>query len=376
MKKKFTVVVLFMFMILHHPQGIYASKNNATKITITVRSSDSSTFFSTLNIDGDFSFFGQLDKRQSFSQMIPDIPLAEITFSKGKKGNVKYLSDSSHQLFLLPDYQRIPLSDQEKSFIVKYVQMTREAHFGKDYPWKQVKKWFFRYKVAQIIDIETGKKFRVQRRAGNRHADVQPLTLRDTKVMKEIYDGKWSWKRRAILVQIDGYTIAASMHGMPHGAGAIRDNGFPGHFCIHFAGSKTHRRGNLDPGHQLMIAKASGQIPKILQDADGTRLIHLFMAAWNAQDWELMKLMMIKENQDDFFSWAKGVKGINIKGINERADIEKEKNDENLIEHLVMEVSEPVSLYTNDQREVRTTLTFLLARNITDRWRIVSVTNG
>ncbi len=39
--------------------------------------------------------------------------------------------------------------------------------------------------------------------------------------MKEIYGGKWSWKRRAIIVIHQDQWIAASMHGMPHGAGVM-----------------------------------------------------------------------------------------------------------------------------------------------------------
>ena len=53
--------------------------------------------------------------------------------------------------------------------------------------------------------------------------------------MKTIYQGKWSWQRKAIIVELeDGRRLAASMHGMPHGAGAIRGNNFNGHFCVHF----------------------------------------------------------------------------------------------------------------------------------------------
>lgn len=36
-----------------------------------------------------------------------------------------------------------------------------------------------------VIDVETDLQFRVQRRAGNKHADVQPLTRRDTQIMKK-----------------------------------------------------------------------------------------------------------------------------------------------------------------------------------------------
>ena len=99
--------------------------------------------------------------------------------------------------------------------------------------------------IFTILDVETGLHFTVQRRAGSNHADVQPLTYRDTKIMKTIYNGKWSWKRRSILIIAKDQLLAASMHGMPHGAGALK-NGFPGHFCVHFYGSTTHGSGNED----------------------------------------------------------------------------------------------------------------------------------
>ncbi len=66
--------------------------------------------------------------------------------------------------------------------------------------WKEVNQLLPKYTKFTVMDFETGKKFKVQRRAGSHHADVQPLTSKDTKVMKKIYNGKWSWKRRAIIV--------------------------------------------------------------------------------------------------------------------------------------------------------------------------------
>ena len=88
-------------------------------------------------------------------------------------------------------------------------------------PWEKVYGILPKYSKFTVLDVETGKMFKVQRRAGSRHADVQPLTSKDTKIMKEIYGGKWSWKRRAIIVIHQDQWIAASMHGMPHGAGCI-----------------------------------------------------------------------------------------------------------------------------------------------------------
>jgi hypothetical protein len=55
--------------------------------------------------------------------------------------------------------------------------------------WKEVNQLLPRYTKFTVMDVETGKKFDVQRRAGSHHADVQPLTVKDTKIMKRIYGG-------------------------------------------------------------------------------------------------------------------------------------------------------------------------------------------
>jgi len=130
--------------------------------------------------------------------------------------------------------------------------------FGELMHWDEAKLYFAMYCRAEVIDVETGKSFRVQRRGGTYHADCQPLTREDTRVMKEIY-GEWSWKRRAIIVVVGGKRIAASMAGMPHGAGQIKDNDFPGHFCIHFFGSRVHASGKVDPEHQKRVLEAAGK---------------------------------------------------------------------------------------------------------------------
>ena len=53
-------------------------------------------------------------------------------------------------------------------------------------PWEKVHQILPKYSKFTVLDVETGKLFKVQRRAGNRHADVQPLTSKDTTIMKEI----------------------------------------------------------------------------------------------------------------------------------------------------------------------------------------------
>ena len=74
--------------------------------------------------------------------------------------------------------------------------------------------------------------------------------------MKSIYGGSWSWNRRPILVKYNGHVYAASMNGMPHGTTTITNNNFPGHFCIHFYGSKTHGTKRVDATHQNCVALA------------------------------------------------------------------------------------------------------------------------
>jgi hypothetical protein len=161
-------------------------------------------------------------------------------------------------------------------------------------PWKDVNQLLQRYSKFTVLDTETGKQFKVQRRAGSQHADVQPLTSKDTKVMKKIYGGKWSWKRRAIIVIHKDQMIAASMHGMPHGAGALENN-FPGHFCIHFYGSTTHRTNSMDLSHMLMVYKASGKLIDYLENANPNEVVSAYLAGLKQQDKKITSLTSLQK---------------------------------------------------------------------------------
>ncbi len=110
--------------------------------------------------------------------------------------------------------------------------------------------------VYTIKDVSTGKTFRGRRRFGSNHLDTEPLTASDTATLKSIYGGEWSWNRRAILVLYNGHVYAASMNGMPHGTSTITNNGFDGHFCIHFYKSRTHETNRVDEAHQNCVARA------------------------------------------------------------------------------------------------------------------------
>ncbi|MGM0419779.1 MAG: peptidoglycan-binding protein [Bacillota bacterium] len=124
--------------------------------------------------------------------------------------------------------------------------------------WGQVTRLFPRNSVATITDVNTGLSFRIRRLYGTNHADVEPLSSRDTNILRRIYGGAWSWDRRAVIVNINGRLLAGSINGVPHGGQSISNN-FNGHICLHFKNSRTHGSNSMDRDHQNMIRKAAEQ---------------------------------------------------------------------------------------------------------------------
>ncbi|MCQ6277785.1 hypothetical protein [Bacillus sp. EB600] len=178
---------------------------------------------------------------------------------------------------------------------VKEVNAANQISFQVEMlPWEEVNNLLPKYTKFTVMDVVTGKQFRVQRRAGSHHADVQPLTAKDTKIMKNIYGGKWSWKRRAIIIIYKDQWVAASMHGMPHGGGALKNN-FPGHFCIHFYGSTTHRTNSMDLAHMLMIYKAAGRLEEYLGKANPYDVINAYVAGLKQQDAAVISQSSLQE---------------------------------------------------------------------------------
>lgn len=152
-----------------------------------------------------------------------------------------------------------------------------------------VDKFFEKGDIATVYDIETGLSFKAKRTYGYNHADCEPATADDTAIMKKIYNGQWSWSRRAVIVTVNGRKIAASMAGMPHagvesaradtyvgsrsggyGRGAnldaVKGNMMSGHFDIHFLGSKTHGSNRVDTAHQLKVKEAAEWAKKNLRN--------------------------------------------------------------------------------------------------------------
>lgn len=232
-------------------------------------------------------------------------------------------------------------------------------------PWDQVNNIMPKYTIFTIIDVETGFSFKVQRRAGNQHADVQPLTYKDTKIMKKIYNGKWSWNRRAILVLVEDQLLAASMHGMPHGAGALK-NGFPGHFCVHFWESTTHKRDKMDPAHQLMILKAAGKLDDYLNEIDPYKMIEIFALAVNNHDKNILGETIAKNKYKQKLT-SKMIKDISYFGIMGMSLLPME----DLNDQFVMEVPVKVEFVDKNKGKTKKVIHFLVRRDsLIDRWYI------
>ena len=172
---------------------------------------------------------------------------------------------------------------------------------------------------ATVMDVATGKVFRIYRWSGSRHADCVPATAADTKVMCDIVgfpynsnhpnssqlaqikaDGDsdvvnytWpdfknkfggatnigsAWDRRAALLNVNGTVYPVSIYGFPHGFNGTDSfsrsrfsngqyfyavNNYYGMMCVHFVGSTTHGGTSPDSKHQAAINTAYDYAKKL-----------------------------------------------------------------------------------------------------------------
>jgi len=124
--------------------------------------------------------------------------------------------------------------------------------------WTQAQYVFPIGSVAKATDLQTGKSWNVKRTMGANHADCEPLTAKDTEIMRQVWGGKWSWTTRAILIEINGHRIAASASAMPHDVQTITNNNFAGHHDIYFGNSIRHVDGRPDANHEKNVKLAAG----------------------------------------------------------------------------------------------------------------------
>ena len=68
----------------------------------------------------------------------------------------------------------------------------------------------------------------------NTHADSEPNSYTDTRLMNRAFGGRLSWAPVPVYVQVPGTGwVLATMHNYPHGSNWVV-NGFGGHLCVHF----------------------------------------------------------------------------------------------------------------------------------------------
>jgi peptidoglycan DL-endopeptidase LytF len=138
------------------------------------------------------------------------------------------------------------------------VQQTVSENHGEYLSWWSEAQYVFTIgKTAKVTDFRTGKSFYVKRTIGANHADSETVSYNDSNIAKGIWGG-YTWTERAVIVEVDGRKIAASMSFAPHGVEYINNNGIRGHFDIHFKDSTRHKDGQITPDHQEEIRLAAG----------------------------------------------------------------------------------------------------------------------
>lgn len=123
--------------------------------------------------------------------------------------------------------------------------------------WTEAQYIFTIGKTAKVTDFETWKSFYIKRTIGANHADSETVTTNDSNIARSIWGG-FSWTPRAVVLEVDGRKIAASMSLMPHEREYIANNGITGHFDVYFGNSTRHVNGKADAKHQAQVEKAAG----------------------------------------------------------------------------------------------------------------------
>ena len=359
MVRFYLVLVALLLLIPSHSPIMAKFKKQA--VTITIKTSPHSQYESKSVLQSKELVNFLLQKNLLDEDAVPPITDTYISFKqKGKRET--YLVSQNYRVFDVTSEKFLkPLPNKIEKEIMTLIDTLKKKHYGELLPWNKVTEIIPKKSTFEILDIDSGLRFKVQRRAGSQHADVQPLTKKDTEIMKEIYNGKWSWKRRAILINVNKQSIAASMHGMPHGKGALV-NGFPGHFCVHLQGSTTHKSKSTDLSQQLMVLKAAGTLDQYFYQIGSSELVDVFLAAVNQHDLYLLTHSVGQEK--DFEKIAKEL--FTIESIRKVAVLGVDETN-----NFINEIPIEVRFYRHGQREEKQSLIFRVYRNsLVDRWEI------
>ncbi|MDP5273056.1 hypothetical protein [Chengkuizengella axinellae] len=380
MRKKLCIFFIVILLFCTSPQiSLSLEKNkieSINQVIVQIQSSESSDHISSLRIQSN-DLLKRLEKslsdknRMNYSKVTyHELSDASLVIENNKNSK-KYVISERFNLIDEDENIQIGLPNQIKRKLNIYVDMVRKKHYGELLTWNEVKEKMPKYTKFTVIDLETGLSFKVQRRAGNKHADVQPLTAEDSKIMKQIYNGHWSWNRRAVVIKNGHDSIAGSMNGMPHGGDGIPNNDFSGHFCIHFLGSTTHRQRNIDPSHQSMVYKAAGMWQQYIQNATPEDVIDSFFIALNQKDLFLLKTLFPHKNHEQIDTFKVEMEATTkIRKLSSESQ-ETEKDD------LWLAIPVQAVLTTKHNKNQIVVYTFHLQKNaITNVWKIYFVTKN
>ncbi|CAM4085100.1 hypothetical protein L1N85_14875 [Paenibacillus alkaliterrae] len=340
---------LFSMLVIQEPAVAAGKKIDHAFVLMTVHASNTADFVSELAFKSKVltrALSNAKTEKAPSANVLQDVELT-ITQTVGDTGSgTHFRLEQNGHLWKESSEERIVLSDQAAALLIRCATALRNQHYGKLIAWNDAKQLLPNKSIFTVTDIESGFSFRVQRRAGSDHADVQPVTKEDTRIMKQIYNDKWSWNRKAVLVQAGGEWIAASMNGMPHGGDGIPENGFSGHSCIHFYLSSTHKSNVPDLAHQVMVHKAAGNLPAYFSGLSPAYLAKTFVAVMNHKETGLLRQLAIGLSEEKLASFEAEMESLS--SIREELPPKRKRgsrlSDKEYGDALTAEVELPVSL--------------------------------
>jgi hypothetical protein len=96
-----------------------------------------------------------------------------------------------------------------------------------------------------VLDPASKRSWTLQFSSLDNHADLEPLTLRDTQIMNAAFGNKATWTPKPVYVRLpDGRWTLAATNNTPQSIGSITGNGFDGYLCMHFLRDMAETRQN------------------------------------------------------------------------------------------------------------------------------------
>lgn len=353
----FVFICLLLTLLIPEPSAQSAHAKSKEEITVSVSVSPASSFHSTLTFRAQHSFVKQLLRAKTVAAYVNPYWVRPTLVVH----NRHFLYDHDGNLFEKERPLQYMLSANLKQKIEDLVAKVESVHYAKATPWEQVKQTFGRMEYATVIDLETGERFHVQRRAGSRHADVQPLTRTDTQTMKKFIRangagsaGRFSWRSTAF-ISPPRCTACLTVRG-------YRRKRLSRTLLHPLFGSSTHKRKEPDPSHSLMIQKASGSLAANLIGASAEELVGYFLTALHEQDIHSLRMTTDGFPLPDRLAQVASIRKT------EMVIPSDEKGP------LLLEVPVHLTYFTRNNDERKEKWTFVLHRPVPwDRWRVIAV---